>query len=741
MTTNVKRRGGHRALLTNLINQTNVELVNDPPDYSKILQLRDEINHQRNAIEEFDNLIQSGELTDDLFTKDIEESSQYRMRSGATLLSIENFIKRVSGSQEATASNRPLSDSRSSRDVKLPAVTLLTFDGSPLKWPTFWDLFKSSIHNRKDISGAAKFHYLIAQLRGDAKDLLEGFELSEAEYHEAISLLEETYGKPKLLVQARLHAILDLEVPEPTSKGLSKFRSSFEGHLRAIKALGCDIEASGYVYATILMRKLPKRIFDNINRANASDSWTLDDLRKAIDLEVNLLRATESSPKIDEYSLDSKNFECSAASLPVISNNLGVRSHSEYGSTSLPVTSNRSGVNSSFKDKSKFFKCSFCHSVQHGSFNCIEYDTYEKRQSRIKDLNLCYNCLGRAHTAANCKSSRTCRNCDKKHNTAICNKSFKPKDSEPITNNTSMTITGIDKFSGNLLPTAKIVVDNLGSSTHALFDTGSQKSFVVKSFAEKHKFPKIGTIDLALDGFENIGSKRTYDLVKIPIHTNDEIVKIDAIIVNSLPERISMTGRSEAVKILKSKNLTLADDNDQFDLYTNVNVLIGVDHFFKFVFAQRVTDDLYLIPSKLGNLVAGNVKFQSNSTVNTISTVLSIAKSCASLDFRSQFPQAEVANIHANQNPTDRISPGISASTFHRNLESHLKVTPKSFHSLVETPPSEEESIQVFTENSPVVETPLFEEESNHSYTETRFCSSKFKCSQFLFYDTNYREN
>ena len=90
MTTNVKRRGGHRALLTNLINQTNVELVNDPPDYCKILQLRDEINHQRNAIEEFDNLIQSGELTDDLLTKDIAVSDSRRLDLIRGLVRVDN---------------------------------------------------------------------------------------------------------------------------------------------------------------------------------------------------------------------------------------------------------------------------------------------------------------------------------------------------------------------------------------------------------------------------------------------------------------------------------------------------------------------------------------------------------------------------------------------------------------------------------------------------------------------------
>lgn len=30
---------------------------------------------------------------------------------------------------------------------KLPEITLLKFDGNPLKWTEFWDLYKYTIHN------------------------------------------------------------------------------------------------------------------------------------------------------------------------------------------------------------------------------------------------------------------------------------------------------------------------------------------------------------------------------------------------------------------------------------------------------------------------------------------------------------------------------------------------------------------------------------------------------------------
>ena len=43
------------------------------------------------------------------------------------------------------------------------------FSGNPLKWPMFWNLFKTNIDDRRDIGEPAKFFYLISQLEGEAQ--------------------------------------------------------------------------------------------------------------------------------------------------------------------------------------------------------------------------------------------------------------------------------------------------------------------------------------------------------------------------------------------------------------------------------------------------------------------------------------------------------------------------------------------------------------------------------------------
>ena len=430
MATNSKRRGGHRATLTSLISKANSELEADEPSNTYLRQLKQEITYQQTTIAEFDSLIQSENQEDNVLTADIAEASAYRMKSGEVLIKIEEFLKPTEIKPNVS------SQLNSDHSVKLPYIKLSTFEGNPMHWPAFWDLFKTSIHNRRDLSAPAKFHYLTSQLKGDALNLVSGFEHTEGEYLEAVALLEQTYGKPKIIIQARLHALLDLESPTSTSASLSKFRSSYEGHLRALKSLGCNLEESGYVYCTILLRKLPRSIFENINRAYLSDTWSLEELRKAIETEVNLIRANETADS-DKFNLDNK-LECSSASLAVVSTK----------------------PNANKTDRK--LKCNFCF-LEHSSTNCTKYDTYDSRQARVKELKLCYNCLLSNHSLSSCKNPRVCKVDGGRHHTSIC-KNFKKTSNETKTAEpqTAMTITGSNNFSGNILPTAQIVVNSEG---------------------------------------------------------------------------------------------------------------------------------------------------------------------------------------------------------------------------------------------------------------------------------------
>ena len=594
----IRQRGGHRGLVTSLINKVDVALAETPPDITMLDGYKTELENQQHTLSTLDDRIQESLDTDQKMSDDISKSSEIRIKILYKIGQILRLLEvHAMGSEHQSSNHR---GGGSNGNVRLPPLTLSTFDGNPMQWPAFWDLFNSAIHERNDLSSSAKFHYLISQLRGDAQNLLAGFDHTDAEYDEAVELLTNTYGKSKLIIQARLHAVFDLDPPEASSTALSRFRAAYEGHLRALKSLGCNITDSGYIYAALLMRKLPRRLADNINRATNSDSWTLEELRRAIDDEIILLRAAEPSSDIkDEYlSLSSASFHV----------NIGNKSDPKDSSKNVKTTRNFS------------IKCGFCASDLHYSTQCEKFSSYADRINRVKTLRLCFNCLLPGHAVSNCKNNHSCRNCKKRHHTSICR-------NENLSNPTALSVSASDSFnSGNILPTALINLDQNGNhSTIALFDGCSQKSFVTSSLVDKLNLHYIDETSLSLDGFQSTGNREKYPIVSLPVYTPTEVINVSAIVVNSLPERLFMNGRSESVRVLSKMNLNLADPTCDTDLYNSVSVLIGVDNYYKFVYAQKIIDDLYLIPSKLGNMIAGNVTPKANISVNLVSTILKVS--------------------------------------------------------------------------------------------------------------------
>ena len=71
-------------------------------------------------------------------------------------------------------------------------------------------------------------------------------------------------------------------------------------------------------------------------------------------------------------------------------------------------------------------------------------------------------------------------------------------------------------------------------------------------------------------------------------------------------------------------------DSSRGDSCTDLEILVGIDNFFKFVYAQPGTDELFIIPSKVGNILSGNVACGSREQV-ALSTILKLG-SCETAD-------------------------------------------------------------------------------------------------------------
>ena len=192
-----KKRSGHRGRCTVLANDITGLLAAETPDFDRLQMSCDELERQCCIISNLDeSIIQH--LKEDEYEAEISNASENLMKYN---LVVYKSKKRLSCPVTTTVEDRQTAHDAT---VILPQLSLVKFGGAPLDWLKFWELFRSSVHERQDIKAPIKFQYLVSQLEGDAANLISGFNHSAAEYAEAVDLLRETYGQPKLLVHARL---------------------------------------------------------------------------------------------------------------------------------------------------------------------------------------------------------------------------------------------------------------------------------------------------------------------------------------------------------------------------------------------------------------------------------------------------------------------------------------------------------------------------------------------------------
>ena len=94
--------------------------------------------------------------------------------------------------------------------VKLPKISVSSFDGNLLNWNTFWEQFKLPIHLKEQLTDVEKLVYLKNSLNdGPARQVIEGLTQTSGNYLEEITCLQNHYDCPRLIHQAHVRAVIE----------------------------------------------------------------------------------------------------------------------------------------------------------------------------------------------------------------------------------------------------------------------------------------------------------------------------------------------------------------------------------------------------------------------------------------------------------------------------------------------------------------------------------------------------
>ena len=223
-------RTGHRASTTRIINQTTEHLKAKDINVPKLRQQETMLKEKLTALKELDDAILDLIEDDTDIDAEIEQADTWREKVQLALCEIEDVLKSPIGPRAlepppttvtvadptATPTTTPPSTTASTvtasmtstdpittstttdptttssmtttsadptmvpsavtrtTKVRLPKITLRRFDGNPLQWTTFWDTFKSTVHDSPELTEIDKFNYLYSLLERSAAEAISG---------------------------------------------------------------------------------------------------------------------------------------------------------------------------------------------------------------------------------------------------------------------------------------------------------------------------------------------------------------------------------------------------------------------------------------------------------------------------------------------------------------------------------------------------------------------------------------
>uniref|UniRef100_A0A914QUN8 Peptidase aspartic putative domain-containing protein n=1 Tax=Panagrolaimus davidi TaxID=227884 RepID=A0A914QUN8_9BILA len=140
----------------------------------------------------------------------------------------------------------------------------------------------------------------------------------------------------------------------------------------------------------------------------------------------------------------------------------------------------------------------------------------------------------------------------------------------------------------------------------AIFDSGSQKTYVSNKIIEQLKLETIQKDKLQVHGFGAKATKYTASVVKLNLETNDGHAEIFANSTSSITTTVPVVYANESNNIIKT-------------VYKTPEILIGMDYFFELVTSfEKLGENSYLVHSKVGDMVCKNTVKNETITVTSL---------------------------------------------------------------------------------------------------------------------------
>ncbi|XP_064469553.1 uncharacterized protein LOC135384272 [Ornithodoros turicata] len=486
--------------------------------------------------------------------------------------------------------------------IKLPKLQPDTFTGELTKWLTFWEQFRTAVHENGRLSKIEKFQYLRTLLKGDAASVIRGLQATESCYDDAVDILKQRFGDTARIEREYLTKLRKLPLVKSTCdlSGLRLLYDLVQANMRGLSALGVPITSYASMMVDILLSSLPTDMVVEYQRMAKYGTKMLED--NGVDQDGSALDRSESNTGIEAKEQKELSRVLRFVRVEIESRELSglkARYDSQTGPRNPIGSRNRKvptgavlhgavGVDT---------KCVFCGASDHETATCpADFPMPEKLEKLTREM-CCFRCTKRGHRSKDCRMKMPCTHCWRRHAPSVCgtSKETTPKTTvnEVVTTTNVTAANDVPKQQNTevLLQTFRAWAssDKEGALVRGIIDGGSQRTFIRDDIARKLKLRVIRETTLQLNTFANeTASKRVRRCKVVEVrlrsqyHPKEYVVQ--ATTIDFICEDLAETPvNDDFVKAIRHTGSFIADDMlvPGVKHEGGIGLLIGCDELWK----------------------------------------------------------------------------------------------------------------------------------------------------------------
>lgn len=449
-----------------------------------------------------------------------------------------------------------------------PKIELPEFSGNYVQWISFKDLFLETIHKNPVINNAQKMQHLKTKLRGEAERLVQHLTISAENYNSCWEILTQRYDNRRLQFTAYMNTMLNLPIiQQPDAFNMKKMHDVITECLNGISNIGIDISSWDPIIVHIMTQKLDSRTMSDYMKElqDHRELQNLQDFLYFIETQFMAYETIKSAKK---------------------GNSTGPEKPSTYKfNKQTPVKNTNYQFTRTSNFHASFGKCPHCKG-SHVLMNCDKFLDLEvpKRNDTVSKLQLCKNCLY-SHGNQECKSTKTCRECNLRHHTLLHNSERKlttlPKNNKgqhPSTSTQPQTSNHLSNSDTEvLLTTVQLNIrasDGTYVTLRALLDQGSQVNLITENAAQILRLPR-KKINVSVTGLGTVSGdcRGQLHLTCKSIHSNYTF-EAQALIMKKLTNNLPTTTFEKTVWP-HLENLKLADP--EYNVSRQIDLILGAE--------------------------------------------------------------------------------------------------------------------------------------------------------------------